>query len=359
MLEDEVLKTIQKYNMIQKNDLIVVAVSGGPDSMTLLNVLLSLKNQLDFEIAVAHINHMIRDVADEETTYVKDFCEKNKINCYIKKIDVIKKAELEKISTEEAGRNARYDFFEEVFKKINATKIAIAHNKNDNAETVLMNIMRGSGVSGLKGIEPVRDNKFIRPLIETDRNSIVQYCIDKNLNTKFDESNNENIYTRNKIRNLLIPYIQKEFNPNIIESINRLSILATQEDKYIQKIVNESYEGIKENEYIECNENYSNIEKNGKYESIKESKNQDNERKKHKSIIELNLKKFNQLDFFIRSKIILLCVQKLFNTTKGIEKVHIEDIIKLCKNNIGNKYLTPNKNLKVGVNKGKITISSI
>ena len=327
MLENKVLKTINKYNMIQKNDLIIVAVSGGPDSMTLLNVLLALRDKLNFEIAVAHVNHMIRAVADSETAYVKDFCNKNKINCYIKKIDVIKKAELEKISTEEAGRNARYDFFDEILKNINATKIAVAHNKNDNAETVLMNVIRGSGVSGLKGIEPMRDNKFIRPLIETDRRDIEQYCLDKNINPKFDESNKENIYTRNKIRNLLIPYLEKEFNPNIIESINRLSSLATQENRYIEKIVNENFTKVKENE--------------------------------QNSSIELDLKKFNVLDSFIRSKIILLCIQKIFGTTKGIEKVHIEDIIKLCENNIGNKYLTPNKNLKVAINKGKISIAKV
>ncbi|MBO5349065.1 MAG: tRNA lysidine(34) synthetase TilS [Clostridia bacterium] len=327
MLENEVLNTIQKYNMIQENDTIVVAVSGGPDSMTLLNVLLKIKNKLKFKIVVAHVNHMIRAVADSETQYVKDFCEKNSIECYIKKIDVIKKSELEKISTEEAGRNARYDFFEEIFNKVQGSKIAIAHNKNDNAETVLMNFMRGTGVSGLKGIEPVRNNKFIRPLIEINRKDIEQYCIDENLNPKFDESNNENIYTRNKIRNLLIPYLKKEFNPNIVDSINRLSELASQENKYIEKIVNKSFEDIKEN-----------IDNNN---------------------IVLNLKKFNLLDSFIKSKIILLCVKKLFNSTKGVEKIHIEDIIKLCEKNVGNKYLTPNKNLKVAINKGKIIISKI
>jgi tRNA(Ile)-lysidine synthase len=324
MLEEDVFKTIQKYNMIQENDLIVVAVSGGPDSMTLLNVLLKLKNKLKFEIVVAHVNHMIRAVADSETEYVKKFCDKNNINCYVKKIDVIKKAELEKISTEEAGRNARYDFFEEVFKSTNANKIAIAHNKNDNAETVLMNVIRGSGVSGLKGIEPIRDNKFIRPLISVERKVIEQYCVDKNLNPKFDESNNENIYTRNKIRNLLIPYIQKEFNPNIIESINRLSNLATQENKYIESIIDKTYNQIKE----------------------EETQNK----------IVLNLKKFNEQDEFIKSKILLKSIQNIFGTTKGVEKIHIEDVIKLCQKNIGNKYLTPNKHLKIMVKKGKIEI---
>ena len=190
-----------------------------------------------------------------------------------------------------------------------------------------MNIMRGSGVTGLKGIEPVRANKFIRPLIECDRKSIEQYCINQNLNPKFDESNKENIYTRNKVRNLLIPYIEKEFNHNIIESINRLSNLATQENEYIDRIVKK-----------EC----ANI-------IISKTKQE----------VKLDLKKFNALDDFIKSKAILEYVRELFGTTKGIEKIHIQDIIKMCEKNIGNKFLTPNKNMKVFVKKGVISISRI
>ena len=327
MFEEEVFETIKKYNMIEENDSIVVAVSGGPDSMSLLSVLIKLKQKMNITLVVAHVNHMIRAVADSETEYVKKFCHDNGIDCFVKKVDVVKLAEQQKISTEEAGRNIRYDFFEEVFEKINANKIAIAHNKNDNAETVLMNIMRGSGVTGLKGIEPVRANKFIRPLIECDRKSIEQYCINQNLNPKFDESNKENIYTRNKVRNLLIPYIEKEFNPNIIESINRLSNLATQENEYIDRIVKK-----------EC----ANI-------IISKTKQE----------VKLDLKKFNALDDFIKSKAILEYVRELFGTTKGIEKIHIQDIIKMCEKNIGNKFLTPNKNMKVFVKKGVISISRI
>ena len=327
MFEEKVFETIKKYNMIEENDSIVVAVSGGPDSMSLFNVLIKLKQKMNITLVVAHVNHMIRAVADSETEYVKKFCHDNGIDCFVKKVDVVKLAEQQKISTEEAGRNIRYDFFEEVFEKINANKIAIAHNKNDNAETVLMNIMRGSGVTGLKGIEPVRANKFIRPLIECDRKSIEQYCINQNLNPKFDESNKENIYTRNKVRNLLIPYIEKEFNPNIIESINRLSNLATQENEYIDRIVKK-----------EC----ANI-------IISKTKQE----------VKLDLKKFNALDDFIKSKAILEYVRELFGTTKGIEKIHIQDIIKMCEKNIGNKFLTPNKNMKVFVKKGVISISKI
>ena len=227
--DERVLRTIRKFNMICSGDCIVVAVSGGPDSMSLLRALIKLREKFNIKLVVAHVNHMIRAVADSETEFVKGFCEDNGVDCFVKRIDVVGLSEKLKISCEEAGRNVRYDFFDEIFDKVGANKIAIAHNKNDNVETVLMNIMRGSGVSGLKGIEPVRDGKFIRPLIEIDRKSIEQYCVDENLNPKFDESNKENVYTRNKVRNLLIPYIEKEFNPNIIESISRLSDLATQE----------------------------------------------------------------------------------------------------------------------------------
>ena len=327
MFEDNVYNCIKKYNMINSGDMIVVAVSGGPDSMSLLHVLLKLREKINFDIVVAHVNHMIRAVADSETKYVEDFCTTNNVKCFVKKIDVIKKAELEKISTEEAGRNARYDFFDEVFYKVNANKIAIAHNKNDNVETVLMNVIRGAGVSGLKGIEPVRDNKFIRPLIEIDRLDIEKYCEDNSLNPKFDESNKENIYTRNKIRNLLIPYLEKEFNPNIIDSVSRLSDLATQENCYIEKVLNETFSVLLREEQNSC--------------------------------IVLDLKLFNAQDLFIRSRILLLSIQKIFGTTKGIEKIHIDDVIKLCERNIGNKYLTPNKNTKIAVSKGEITISKI
>lgn len=325
MLVKKVLETIEKYNMIKKGDKIVVAVSGGPDSMTLLDVLIRLKTEIDFSIVVAHVNHMIREVADSETEYVEEFCKNNNVECFIKKADVLNIAKEQKISTEEAGRNIRYDFFEEVLNKTKSNKIAIAHNKNDNVETVLMNVIRGSGISGLKGIEPVRLDKFIRPLIEIERNDIEEYCKERNLKPKYDESNNENVYTRNKIRNLLIPYLKKEFNPNIIDSISRLSDLATQENEYIEKVIGERYENIVEKESSER--------------------------------IILDLKLFNSEDEFIKGKIILFCIQKLFGSTKGIEKIHIEDIITLCARNIGNKHLCPNKNVKVEINCGRIEIS--
>ncbi len=321
MLKDEILKTIKTYNLINKKDKIVIGVSGGPDSICLLHVLNSLKQELEIEICVAHINHMIRKVADSETEYVRKFCNDLGIECFIKKVDIIKLAKEEKKGTEETGRKVRYDFFDEVLKKTNSNKIATAHNSNDKAETVILNILRGSGISGLKGIEPIRDNKYIRPLIETDRIEIEKYCNKNNLNPKYDESNNENIYNRNKIRNEVIPYIKREFNQNIIKTINRLSNVAAEENEYMQKITKKEYD------------------------NISTTKN---------DIIILDLKKFNNLELVIKRRIILYTINETLHTIKGIEKVNIDDIIKLCNNNIGNKYLIPIKEIKVYVKKGKI-----
>ena len=337
MIEDKVINTINKYNMLKPGDKVVIGVSGGPDSITLLNILNNLKEKLNINIYVAHINHMIRKEADEETEYVKRFCEKIGAEFFCKRIDVETEAKKRKIGTEEAGRQIRYDFFEEVLKKIGANKIATAHNKNDNAETVLMNIIRGTSTSGLKGIEKVRDGKYIRPLIECGREEIEEYCSFNNLDPRFDKSNEENIYTRNKIRNLLIPFIKKEFNPNIIEGINRLSDIAYREDNFFNKIVENEYKKLLITVDNKVNNNNSN-----------------NSKENNENVVVLNLKEFNKLDYVIKSRLILYTISKVYKTTVGIEKIHIDDIIKLCNNNIGNKYLKPKKNIKIYVKKGKI-----
>ena len=322
MLEDKVLNTIKRYEQIKSGDTIVVGVSGGPDSICLLNVLKNLQNELKINIVVAHINHMIRKEADSETEFVQDFCKQRDIKCFVKKADVLQIAKEKKLGTEEVGRKIRYDFFEEVKNLVGGNKIATAHNANDNAETVLMNFLRGSGSTGLKGIEPIRDNKLIRPIIECTRQEIEQYCNEKGLNPKYDKTNQENIYTRNKIRNMLIPYIQENFNPNIIETINRMSNLIATDEMYFKSIVKQSYKET----FISRTE---------------------------KEII-LDLKKFNVLEKVIKSRLIIYTINELLGTTNGIEKIHIEDVIKLCKNNIGNKYLTPNKNIKILVKNQKI-----
>ena len=323
MVTEKIEETIKKYNLIEENDVVVVAVSGGPDSMCLLDNLIKLKDKLKIkELVVAHLNHMIRQEAKSETEYVEKFCKDNNIKCHTKFVKVEEIAKNQKIGTEEAGRNARYEFFDEVMKKTNANKIAIAHNKKDNCETVLMHLMRGSGLSGLSGIKPYSNKKYIRPLINCSREEIENYCKEQNLDPKFDKTNEDNDYTRNRIRNELIPYIEKNFNPNIIETVNRLSQVIDETESYMEKQTKITF-----CEILEL---------------------------KEENQIALNLKKFNYQEKIIKSRLIMQAVKELFGTTKGIEKIHIEDIIKLCGNNIGGKFLTPNKNLKVLVKEKKV-----
>lgn len=243
-IEEKVLKTIQKYNLIQANDKIVLGVSGGPDSLFMLYILNKLKEQLQFKMVVAHVNHMIREEADSEEQFVKEFCKKIGIEFYSKRIDVEKFANNNKIGTEEAGRKVRYEFFDEILEKTQSNKIAIAHNKNDKVETIIMHLLRGSGISGLQGIEPIKDGKIIRPIIEIERTQIEEYCDKNNLEPRIDKSNFENIYTRNKIRNIVIPYIKQEFNPNIVETVTRLSEIITEENQYFNKLTEQAYKEI-------------------------------------------------------------------------------------------------------------------
>lgn len=322
-MKEQVLKTIKKYNLINDGDKIVIGVSGGPDSICLLHVLYTLKQEMNFEIFVAHINHMIREVADAETEYVKDFCNSIGVPCFVKKIDVVKTAKEEGKGTEETGRIIRYNFFDEVALKVGANKIATAHNKNDKIETMIFNMLRGSGLSGLKGIEPIRDEKYIRPLIEVERDKIEEYCKQNNLNPKYDESNLENIYTRNKIRNIVIPYIKDEFNPNFIKTMDRLSEVATEENEYLNKVTKDAFDRVLLNAFNDLK-------------------------------IELDLKKFNNIELVIRRRVILYTINKLLGSNQGIEKINIDDIIKLCERNIGNKFLIPTKKLKILVKDKKI-----
>ena len=327
-MKQKVKETIKKYNLINSGDRIVLGVSGGPDSIAMLDILRQLRDEIKFEIYVVHINHNIRGKdADEDEEYVKKYCENYNIKCFSKKIDVPTIAQNEKIGTEEAVRKVRYEYFDEILQKTNSNKIGIAHNKNDKVETIIMHLLRGSGVSGLRGIEPIRENKFIKPLIECDRQEIEKYCKENNLQPRIDKTNFENEYTRNKIRNIVIPYIKEQFNPNIIETITRLSEVISNEDNFIEKIAQETY-----NKLLVIEEN---------------------------NRIELNLKEFNLLDEVLKNRIILIATKKIFGSTQGIEKVNITDIIKLCNNNIGNKFLMPNKNLKVLVQNRKVNFIKI
>lgn len=238
----EVMDTILRHGMINKGDRVLAAVSGGADSVCMLHVLNTLKKSIGFEIYCAHLNHCLRgDAADSDERFVIELCKSLDIPVFCKSVDVAALASEKKLTTEEAGRFARYDFFREVSAKHKINKTATAHNKDDNAETVLMRIIRGTGTYGLKGIAYVRDDGVIRPVLDISRADIEDYCRGNNLNFCTDVTNADNDYTRNKIRNLLLPFIEKNFNPNIKDSLCRLSDNATEDAEFLNSYAKRLY----------------------------------------------------------------------------------------------------------------------
>lgn len=234
MLE-KIKNTIEKYGLIEKGDRVLIGLSGGADSVCLTHTLYLLQDKLGIKIYTAHMNHCIRgDAADSDEHFAAEFSKSLGIDCISEKQDVRGYAETKGISEETAGRELRYAFFERVMKELGLNKIATAHNKNDNAETILMHFMRGSGITGLCGI-PFKRGNIVRPMLEITRDEIEQYCEKNNLKYVTDSTNSETVYTRNKIRLDLIPKIQSEFNPGFINTITRNSVLISEEADYIER----------------------------------------------------------------------------------------------------------------------------
>ena len=214
----EFLKTIENNNLIKNGDRVLVGLSGGADSVYLLRALLDIKEEHNLFISAAHINHGIRETAKRDEDFVKDLCEKFSVPLFIDHVNMNEIAKKYKITSEEAGRKARYDFFNSIK---NIDKIALAHNLDDNAETILFRIIRGSGIQGLTGI-PINRDKIIRPILNTKKIEIIEELKALNQEYMVDETNLSNDYTRNKIRNLLIPYIEEEFNNKFKDALIRL-----------------------------------------------------------------------------------------------------------------------------------------
>jgi len=299
-IKDKFIETIHKFKLIQRGDSIVVGVSGGPDSIALLHLLWSIRDEYNLKLHVVHLNHMLRGKeAEEDAKYVEEFCGNLGIKSFIFSRDVSKYSKEKGITFEEGGRELRYKLFYEIAKKTNSNKIAIAQNSNDQAETVLMRLMRGSGLEGLAAINYIRDDMIIRPLLDITRSEIEGYCEANNLNPRIDKTNLESIYTRNKIRLELIPYIQKNFNPNIIETLCRTSNILRDENDYLEE---EAFE---------------------KYHKILERETED--------LIEINLKAFNALHVSMKRRLIRIIIQELKGDLKNITLNHINQSIDIIR----------------------------
>jgi len=226
-LRSLVSKTIKEHDMIRPGDRVVLGLSGGPDSLCLLHILKSLEEELDFSLCAMHLNHKIRSEAGSDAEWLKDHCSQLDVPLKVFECDVTALSKELGTSVEEAGRKER----QRLLLSIPAERYALAHNKDDQAETVMMRILRGTGVHGLSAMEYVRDDSVIRPLLNASRSEIEAYCKEEGLDPLRDSTNKQAIYTRNKIRLELLPSIEKDFNPNIKECLVRLADNAREDDE--------------------------------------------------------------------------------------------------------------------------------
>lgn len=224
-------KALTEYNMLSENDKVLVGFSGGSDSVCLLTVLY----ELGYDVMAAHLNHNMRDTALRDMLFCEKYCSDRKIPFVSKTVN---KGTLK---NEADARTARYDFFREVMQEYNLNKLATAHNKNDSAETVLLHMLRGASLDGLCGIAPI-DGDIIRPLIFVKKSEVNAYCCESNLSYVTDETNLENVYTRNKLRNVIIPQLEEEFNGKLVDTISDNALLMSYDREFLYEYANKAYQ---------------------------------------------------------------------------------------------------------------------
>ncbi len=235
-MKDKAAKTIEKYDMPVKGKRVIVALSGGSDSMSLLHVMNSLKDELGFTLESAHVNHCLRgENALRDENFAVSQSEKLGIRCHVLRADVASIARQSGMSVEQAGRKVRYDFFNSLGDDI---IIATAHNLNDRVETLLFNLARGASLKGLCSIPPVRDN-VIRPLIECSKDEILSYCEENGIEYVTDETNSETVYSRNRIRLNVIPELEK-INPGFIAGAGRCIEGLNEDEKFLSSLAEEA-----------------------------------------------------------------------------------------------------------------------
>ena len=234
----DLLRWMQQWDMVpEKGEVVLCAVSGGRDSMCLLHYLHSLAPAYGFTVAAGHFNHQMRPEADADEQFVRTFCAERNIPFYTAAAPVYERAEAWNLSVEETGRRLRYEFLSRTGSQIGATRIATAHHGRDNAETVLLNLLRGTGTEGLGGIPPVR-GKFIRPLLQTSREEIEAYCAENNIPFVEDSTNGDTHYARNRLRLALWPQLET-INSNLTAALGRTAAIVRAENDYLDALAGE------------------------------------------------------------------------------------------------------------------------
>lgn len=308
----KVREFIEKFNMIEKEDSVIVGISGGADSVCLYKMLLELREYFNIDIVAVHIHHGIRGMeADRDMGFVKDMCASDGVKFRKFEYNVPEYAKENSLSEEEAGRILRYKAFnqlaEEIISDNKKVKIAVAHNRNDSAETFIHNMCRGSGLKGLAGIS-YKTNRIIRPVLCLTRKEIENYLLKNDILYINDSTNFTEDYTRNKIRIRVLPYLQENINDNSLEHICQAADEVREAEEYLSEVTRTVYENIV-SEYNNC--------------------------------VYINKRMFNEQKDIIRKRVIRLCIDRLVNKLKDITKQHIEDVLGLCSKQTGKYVMLP------------------
>lgn len=301
MPKKKLLETVKRERLIEEGDKVLVAFSGGPDSSCLLHILLSLREELGIDLYSAHLNHQIRGIdAHKDALFAYRESKAMGIPCFLYSVDVPELAKKERLSVEEAAREARYKILFELKEMLAIDKIATAHNLDDQAETVLMRIMRGTGLNGLKGMAYKRPDGLIRPLMDIKRYEIEDYCEKNKINVTIDQTNEEDEYTRNKIRLHLLPYIEEDYSSNIKDILSRMANSLREDSEYIDSIAKDLYDDL--------GQDYKNHARKFEVEAIE------------------------NIPLPILKRIIREAYADLSGSAEGLEAIHMDDAIRLIKN---------------------------
>jgi tRNA(Ile)-lysidine synthase len=232
---------VRQHRLVSPGMRVLVAVSGGPDSVALLDVLYRLRQTLDISLTVAHLNHRLRgEEADNDARYVRELAQRYGLPCILEEFDVAAYRQRHRLSTQLAAREIRYRFFIRAARETGAARVALGHQADDQAETILHRFLRGAGPAGLAGMPPLRP-PFIRPLLPLRRRDIEFYCRERGLNPRYDASNLDPVYTRNRLRHRLMPLLEAEYNPNLVTNLLRLGEICRADNACLDELAAKAF----------------------------------------------------------------------------------------------------------------------
>jgi len=325
VFELRVLRTLSKHAMLDRGDAVLVAVSGGADSTALLVCLHRLASRLGIELSAAHLNHGLRESeSDEDEAFVRALCSDVGIRLISGRADVRQLAHERRRNLEDAARLARYEFLRGTARSRGCRKIAVGHNLNDQAESVLFRFLRGSGEEGISGIHPVVDGLVIRPLLETPRKAIEEYLVSLGRSWREDSTNRQLVLRRNRLRHEVLPYLAEHFNPRVLEALARNAVHAREVAGFLDAETRRSYQAIREDAAP--------------------------------GFVCLPVHRLVALHPAIRRRLLRLAISEVRGSLRGITAAHADDLMRLCASGTSGHTIDLPGRVLAGLQFGKLVL---